>query len=77
MSQPLLGAKRRIKDAIEGVSGVAVLQEINLPAMPDKISRKELYKLRDQSDSSRQEFYLRMVDTAELKETVEVGISGI
>ena len=32
-----LGHQRRIKDAIEGVNGVVVLQEFKLPSMPEKI----------------------------------------
>lgn len=72
--EPLsLGHTRRIKDALEDASGVVVLQEINFPVMPDKITQKELYKLRDQSGLSRQEFYLRMVENAEIKEVAEVN----
>ena len=69
------GHKRRIEDAISGVSGVAVLQEFKLPEMPDGITRKELVELRDNSGLSRQDFYLHMFDKAELIETTEV--SGI
>lgn len=69
------GHKRRIEDAISGVSGVAVLQEFKLPEMPDGITRKELVTLRDNSGLSRQDFYLHMFDKAELIETTEV--SGI
>lgn len=68
-----LGHTRRIKDVVEGASGVIVLQEINFPAMPDKITQKELYKLRDQSGLARQEFYLQIVENAEIKEVVEVS----
>jgi ADP-ribose pyrophosphatase YjhB (NUDIX family) len=68
-----LGHERRIKDAIQGASGLVVLQEFKLPAMPDKITRKELYDLRDNSGLSRQEFYLKMIGQAELREVVEVG----
>lgn len=64
---------RRIQDAIQGVSGVVILQEIKLPNMPEKIGREELYQRRDQSGFSRQEFYLHMVDGAEIKEIIEVG----
>jgi ADP-ribose pyrophosphatase YjhB (NUDIX family) len=72
--EPLsLGHTRRIKDVVEGASGVVVLQEINFPAMPNKITQKELYKLRDQSGLSRQEFYLQMVENAEIKEVAEVN----
>jgi 8-oxo-dGTP pyrophosphatase MutT (NUDIX family) len=67
------GQKRRIEDAISGVTGAAVLQEIILPALPEKITRKELYELRDKSGLSRQDFYLKMVERAELKEKVEVS----
>ncbi len=70
-----LGHKRRIEDVVAGASGVVVLQEFNLPTMPDKITQKELYELRDQSSLSRQEFYLQMVENAELKETNEIGIN--
>lgn len=68
-----LGHKRRIKDAIEGASGVVVLQEYTLPAMPEKITRKGLFELFAKSGLSRQEFYLKMVEGADAKEIVEVG----
>jgi ADP-ribose pyrophosphatase YjhB (NUDIX family) len=67
------GHARRIKDAIEGASGITVLQEIKSPTWPEKITRKELYELRDRSGLSRQEFYLKLVENVEVKETVEVG----
>jgi ADP-ribose pyrophosphatase YjhB (NUDIX family) len=67
-----LGHKRRINDAIEGASGLVVLQEIKSPQSPEKITGKQLYELRDRSGLSRQEFYLQMVGQAELKEIVEV-----
>lgn len=69
------GQKRRIEDAVSGVSGVAVLQEFKLPEMPNGLSKKELMELRDTSGLSRQDFYLRMFENAEFKETTEV--SGI
>ena len=68
-----LGHQRRIKDAIEGVNGVAVLQEFKLPSMPEKISQKELLELFVKSGLSRQEFYLQMVEGIEAREIVEVG----
>jgi ADP-ribose pyrophosphatase YjhB (NUDIX family) len=71
-----LGHERRIKDAIEGASGVVVLQEFKLPVMPEKITRKELYDLRDQSGLSRQEFYLRMLEKVETREIVEIGMGN-
>jgi ADP-ribose pyrophosphatase YjhB (NUDIX family) len=70
------GHKRRIEDALAGASGVAVLQEFKLPEMPKGLSRKELIELRDNSGLSRQDFYMRMFELAELTETTEVfGIS--
>jgi ADP-ribose pyrophosphatase YjhB (NUDIX family) len=68
-----LGHARRIKDAMEGATGIVVLQEIQAPNMPNQITRKELYERRDASGLSRQEFYLRMVGGANSKEIVEVG----
>jgi ADP-ribose pyrophosphatase YjhB (NUDIX family) len=72
-----LGHKRRIKDAVEGVSGAVVLQEFKLPAMPEKFTWKELQECYIKSGLSRQEFYLQLVDNAEMNETVEVGMSDL
>lgn len=72
-----LGHQRRIKDAIEGVSGVAVLQEFKLPAFPGNITWKELLELRDRSGLSRQEFYLQVIEKVEIKEIVEVGMNSL
>ena len=73
ISSPLsAGHKRRIEDAISGVSGVSVLQEFTIPAIPEKITRKELMELRDSSGLSRQDFYIKLFENAELKETTEV-----
>ena len=69
------GHKRRIEDAISGVSGVVVLQEIKLPTMPEKMTRNELLELRDKSGLSRQDFSLHLFEQVELNEKVEV--SGI
>jgi ADP-ribose pyrophosphatase YjhB (NUDIX family) len=68
-----LGHKRRIKDAMEGAAGIVVLQEIQAPHMFNTVARRELYERRDNSGLSRQEFYLQMIEGAELKETIEVG----
>src|SRR3990172_6153372 len=35
------GHKKRVEDAIAGVSGTVVLQEISVPKFPDKLTRKE------------------------------------
>jgi len=67
------GHKKRIEDVISGVSGVAVLQEISLPAYPsEKLTRKELIELRDRSGLSRQEFWLQLVEQATMREEIEV-----
>ena len=72
-----LGHKRRIQDAIEGVTGTVVLQEIKLPAMPEQMTRKELMERFSDSGLSRQEFYLQIVANAKLKERVEIGMSEL
>ena len=66
------GHKRRIADAMEGVRGTVVAQDIHSPQLPDKITGRQLYELRDQSGLSRQEFYIQMMENAEIKEVVEV-----
>jgi hypothetical protein len=56
---------------------MAVLQEIKLPTMPENITQKELYELRDKSGLSRQDFYLKLFEQAELEEKIEVnGLNG-
>jgi ADP-ribose pyrophosphatase YjhB (NUDIX family) len=65
------GHKKRIADALGGVSGISVRQELKIPG--DKgLTRREFYELRDQSGLARQEFYLRRLEQAEIKEMVEV-----
>ncbi len=66
------GHKKRIEDAIAGRSGVVVLQEISIPTLPEKVTRKELIELRDRSGLSRQEFYLHLEEQMILKENVEL-----
>jgi ADP-ribose pyrophosphatase YjhB (NUDIX family) len=67
-----LGHARRIKDAIEGKTGVVVMQEIQIPSMPQGLTRRELYDLRDKSGLSRQEFYVNMIEESKSKEVVEI-----
>jgi hypothetical protein len=67
------GHKKRIEDAIAGKSGIVVLQEINVPAFPENVTRKELIELRDKSDLSRQDFYIKLIEQAELKEKIEIS----
>lgn len=69
------GHKKRIDDAISGVCGVTVMQEFKIQSMPENLTRQELYEYRDRSGLSRQEFYLKMMEDSEIKETVE--LSGI
>ena len=68
-----VGQARRIWDAIDGATGLVVLQEIRSPQLPDQITKEEFYALRDRSGLPRQEFYLRMFENAEIREVVEVG----
>jgi ADP-ribose pyrophosphatase YjhB (NUDIX family) len=67
------GHRRRIADAMKGIRGLAVAQDIHSPTLPDKITGNQLYELRDKSGLSRQEFYMHMMEHAEIKEVVEVG----
>lgn len=67
-----LGHKRRIQDAIEGVSGAVVLQEFKLPALSENSTRKELLERYVKSGLSRQAFYLQLVEDAEMRETIEI-----
>lgn len=71
-NEMLVGHRKRVMDAIHQVTGIAVKQEMNMPAN-ERPSRKELYDLRDQSRLSRQEFYLTHISRAEINEVVEVG----
>ena len=68
----LFGHKKRIQDAIDGVSAISVRQEIKI-ADPKIHSRKELYAARDQSGLTRQQFYFQRLADAEIVEIVEVG----
>lgn len=68
-----VGQARRIRDAIQGAAGLAILQEIRSPSLPDQITKEELYALRDRSGLPRQAFYLKVFGDAEIRETVEVG----
>jgi ADP-ribose pyrophosphatase YjhB (NUDIX family) len=68
----LIGHKRRILDAIQNRQGIAVRQEERNPRSAKRISRSELYQLRDQSGLSRREFYLQAVQDVEIDDIVEV-----
>jgi len=67
----LFGHKKRIEDAINDVNAIAVRQELNMDD-GERPTRKELYTLRDESGLSRQEFYLRRIARAEIREIVEI-----
>jgi ADP-ribose pyrophosphatase YjhB (NUDIX family) len=67
----LLGQKRRILDAIQNRQGIAVRQE-ERNSHANRISRSELYRLRDQSGLSRREFYLQAVRDVEIEDIIEV-----
>jgi len=68
----VFGHKQRIADALQGMSGISVRQEIKGPDRK-RHTRTELYELRDQSGLSRQQFYLQRIEQAIIKEIVEVG----
>lgn len=69
-----LGHKRRIEDIVSGVGGgICVSQDFNLQTPPEGMDRKGLYDLRDNSNLSRQEFYLQLIEGVTYNEKVEVG----
>jgi len=66
------GQRKKIEDVIAGISGTVVMHEINVPPLSEKITRKELIELRDKSGLPRQDFYIQLIEQAELKEKIEV-----
>ena len=64
------GHQRRILDAIHGLNGISVRQELH--TNEKGVSRQELYAMRDQSGLSRRDFYLERIRQAEITEKVEV-----
>jgi len=69
-----IGQKKRIEDAISGVSGVAVLQEVLRPAHPSEIlTRADLLRLRDQSGLPRQTFWIQLAEQTTIREEIEVA----
>jgi len=69
-----VGHEKRINDAIKDVGGgISVLQDIQLQKSPEFFHRKELYKLRNKSGLSRQDYYLQLVEGISYDEEVEVG----
>ena len=69
----LFGHPQRIADAIANVQGVAMKQELNFTEAENKLTRKELYELRDRSGLARQKYYMDRIARAEIREVVEVG----
>jgi ADP-ribose pyrophosphatase YjhB (NUDIX family) len=67
----LLGHKRRILDAIQDRQGIVVKQD-EKNSNANRISRSDLYRLRDQSGLSRREFYLQLVQDVKIDDIVEV-----
>ena len=69
-----LGHKRRIEDVISGVGGsICISQTFSLQNYPKGIDQKSLYELRDNSETSRRDFYLHLIEGATYEEKVEVG----
>jgi ADP-ribose pyrophosphatase YjhB (NUDIX family) len=68
-----IGHKKRIEDALSGVSGEVVLQEVIQTAYPaDNLTQEHLVKLRDQSGLSRQAFWIQLVEQTTQREEIEV-----
>lgn len=67
----LFGHRKRIEDAIRGINGIVVRQELTLHG-ENKPTRKELYELRDRSGLPRQQFYLERIARAEIREIIEI-----
>ena len=72
-----LGHRRRIRDALDQVHGAVVLQEYKLPALPEKFSRNDLMERFVKSGLTRQQFYLQMIEDAEIKEINEIEMSDV
>jgi 8-oxo-dGTP pyrophosphatase MutT (NUDIX family) len=69
----LIGQRQRIMDAFSGGEGLCRLENYGLP-FGSFIQRDELYRLRDESGLSRQQFYLHHFAPEEVRESeLEVG----
>jgi ADP-ribose pyrophosphatase YjhB (NUDIX family) len=68
-AEMLVGQKRRILDALQGLSGVSLRQELHLPVL----TRQELYAERDRSGLTRQEFYRQRMTNVRFDEDLEIG----
>jgi ADP-ribose pyrophosphatase YjhB (NUDIX family) len=64
------GQQKRILDVMQGVCGISMRKELRMDEK--KVSRQELYAMRDQSGLSRREFHLQRIREAEIIEKVEV-----
>jgi ADP-ribose pyrophosphatase YjhB (NUDIX family) len=64
--------RQRIADAIKGIQGVSVRQQIKFPERL-AYSRKELLELMKMSSLSPAEFYMQRIKDAEIIEVIEVG----
>jgi ADP-ribose pyrophosphatase YjhB (NUDIX family) len=71
----LVGQSERIRDAFDGVVG-KLQSENRQQNIPMGISRKELYRLRDESGLSRVEFYYKMFNEL-TPEHIQVHLQGI
>jgi ADP-ribose pyrophosphatase YjhB (NUDIX family) len=70
------GHRRRIGDALSGVTGVVVLQRIKFKGVSTTMSRRKLLQLRDRSGLSHKDFYIKTFERAKVKEIVEVSGSA-
>ena len=70
--ETLFGHKKRIQDAIQGICGASVKQELKTKDAK-RYTRTELYAERDRSGLSRQQFYFHRLAGSTMNEIEEVG----
>ncbi len=63
---------RQIRDALDGVGGSAAWRQEFASSFASGLSRKDLYRLRDESGLSRQEYYLKHARQAVFSEISEI-----
>ena len=73
LPQPMLPwAVRRIKDAFSETGGSAVWRQEYIWPFPPEMKREDLYRLRDESGLSRQDFFLRHFSSEPFLELSEI-----
>ena len=73
LPQPILPwMVQEIRDALGGVGGSAVWRQELDWSLPPNLSRNDLYRLRDESGLSRQDFFLKHADQETYSEVSEI-----